>query len=329
MACIASCGLNNRLRLPKPQFTQKSIEHLTMTNLTRFAWLSITAAIVTITLKGVAYLLTGSVGLLSDALESVVNLVAAVIALSALIIAVRPPDREHAFGHTKVEYFSSGIEGGLILLAAASIGWTAFERLLRPQPIHQLGEGLTISILASAVNLGVSLVLSRAAKRFNSITLEADAKHLMTDVWTSVGVVAGVGAVALTGWQRLDPLIAIAVALNIVWSGVQLLRRSAGGLMDIALPENEQQTVLGVLERYRQRGIDFHAFRTRQAGARRFVSLHVLVPGQWSVLQGHQLLEQLEADIRHALPGTNVATHLEPKEDPTADKDVELDRNEE
>lgn len=252
-------------------------------SLTRFAWLSIAAAILTIGLKAAAYFITGSVGLLSDALESLVNLAAALMALAMLTVAARPPDEDHVYGHDKAEYFSSGVEGALILVAAISIGVAAWNRLLHPQPLEAVGLGLGISVFASLINLGVALVLRRAGQRFGSITLEADSQHLMTDVWTSVGVVAGIGAVALTGWERLDPLIAIAVALNIVWSGVQLVRRSALGLLDTAWPVPERGIVTNILDKYRVHGLQFHALRTRQSASRRFMSVHILVPGQWTV----------------------------------------------
>jgi cation diffusion facilitator family transporter len=295
-------------------------------SLTRFAWLSIAAAVVTISLKAGAFFLTGSVGLLSDAMESIVNLVAAVVALVALSVAAREPDEERAYGYQKAEYFSSGTEGGLILLAAAGIMVTAVERLLHPSALEAVGWGLAVSVLASLLNLGVALRLRDAGRLYQSITLEADARHLLTDVWTSVGVVVGVGAVALTGWQWLDPLVAIAVGLNIVRSGVDLVRRSVLGLLDTAIPLAERSTLQRVLEAYSDRGIQWHAVRTRQAGARRFVSLHVLVPGNWTVQRGHALLEEVESDIRAALGSVTVFTHLEPAEDPVAWEDVGLDR---
>ncbi|NTU79438.1 MAG: cation transporter [Chloroflexales bacterium] len=296
-------------------------------SLTRFAWLSITAALATIGLKTGAYLVTGSVGLLSDALESLVNLVAAVVALGVLTIAARPPDEDHAYGHDKAEYFSSGVEGGLILIAAASIIYAAAGRLINPQPIEQAGLGLAISVAASAINLVVARVLMQAGRHYHSITLEADAHHLMTDVWTSVGVVVGVGAVALTGWVRLDPIIAILVAANIVWSGVRILQRSALGLLDTALDPKDRALVVAILTSHSEReGIQYHALRTRQAGARCFVSCHILVPGEWTVTRGHRLLERIESDVRDALPGTTVFTHLEPIEDPVSFEDQTLDR---
>jgi len=295
-------------------------------SLTRFAWLSIAAAILTIGLKAVAYLLTGSVGLLSDALESFVNLVGALMALAMLTIAARPADEDHVYGHGKAEYFSSGVEGTLILIAAVSIGIAAIQRLITPKPLEQIGLGIGVSIAASLVNLAVAQTLLRAGKRYESITLEANAQHLMTDVWTSVGVLAGVGAVALTGWERLDPIVALVVGGNIVWSGVHIVRNSVLGLMDTALPGEEQLTLQKVLEKHTQTGVQYHALRTRQSGARRFVSLHVLVPGIWTVQRGHQLLERIEADLRHALPNVTVFTHLEALNDPASGDDMALDR---
>ncbi|MCL4826554.1 MAG: cation diffusion facilitator family transporter [Caldilinea sp.] len=290
-------------------------------------FLSIGAALFTIALKGLAYYLTGSVGLLSDALESLVNLAAALLALILLTIAERPPDEDHAYGHTKAEYFSSAAEGALILMAAYSIGVTAIQRIFEPQPLENVGVGLLISILASAINFGVARILLQAGRRHNSITLEADAQHLMTDVWTSAGVVVGVVAVALSGWLILDPLIALAVAANIVWSGVQLMRRSALGLLDSAIPQQERNAIAEVFARYAPQGVQFHSLRTRQAGQRRFVSVHVLVPGKWTVQRGHNMLEQIERDIRGALPGsTTIMTHLEPVEDPVSMEDIEIDR---
>jgi cation diffusion facilitator family transporter len=302
------------------------MHHSDRSSLTRFAWLSIAAALITIGLKMWAYFVTESVGLLSDALESLVNLAAAVVALIVLIIAARPPD-DHAYGHSKAEYFSGGVEGALILMAALTIGYAAITRLINPQPLEAIGLGLAISVGASLINLFVARVLFRAGKQHRSITLEADAHHLMTDVWTSVGVIVGVALVALTGWQRLDPIIALIVAGNIVWSGWRLLQRSALGLIDTALPADELQAVQRVLDGYctRER-LAYHALRTRQAGARRFVSVHVLVPGDWTVQRGHHLLEQIERDVITALPGSTVFTHLEPIDDPASFTDQKLDR---
>ncbi len=296
-------------------------------SLRRYIYLSIGAAVLTIGLKSAAYLLTGSIGLLSDAMESLVNLVAALLALFLLTIAERPPDEDHAYGHTKAEYFSSAAEGALILLAAYSIGAAAFGRILTPQPLENVGIGLVVSLAASAINFGVARVLLRAGRQHNSITLEADGHHLMTDVWTSAGVVAGIIAVALSGWLILDPLIALAVAANIVWSGVQLMRRSALGLLDSAIPQAERDQIGEIMARYAPQGVQFHSLRTRQAGQRRFLSTHVLVPGKWTVQRGHNLLEQIERDIRQTLPGpTTILTHLEPIEDPVSMEDMAIDR---
>ncbi len=295
-------------------------------SLKRYAWLSIAAALATIVLKAVAWLLTGSVGLLSDALESGVNLAGALMALAMLTLAAQPPDENHSHGHGKAEYFASGFEGVLILAAAIGIAVTAIERLLHPQPLEQVGVGLVVSVVASVINLLTARVLLAAGREHRSITLEADAHHLLTDVWTSVGVIVGVGAVALTGWLWLDPVLALLVAGNIVWTGWQLIRRSASGLMDEALPAEQQAAVVAVLERHRANGIDFHALRTRQAGARCFVTLHVLVPGAWTVQRGHDLAEEIEAEIRGCLPHASVLTHLEPLEDPVSSHDIELDR---
>ena len=295
-------------------------------SLTRFAWLSIAAAVVTIGLKTTAWWITGSVGLLSDAMESVVNLVGGFMALAMLTVAERPADENHPYGHGKAEYFSSGVEGTLILIAAVSIGVAAVDRLISPRPLEEIGIGLAVSIAASLVNFGVAILLLRVGSKRNSITLEANARHLLTDVWTSVGVVAGVGMVAWTGWQRLDPILALAVAANIIWTGVGIVRRSVGGLMDSALPVEDRVAVWQVLKGHEQAGIKFHALWTRQAGARKFVSLHVLVPGDWTVQRGHQLLERIEDDIRQAVRDSTVFTHLESLDDPTSWDDETLDR---
>ncbi len=287
--------------------------------LTRFAWLSIAAACSTIALKTAAFALTGSVGLLSDAMESVVNLVAAVVALVALTIAARPADEGHPYGHSKAEYFSAGAEGLMIVVAAAAIIWSAMARFLHPRPLSQVGVGLAVSVIAATINGAVAFVLLRAGRQHRSFTLLADGRHLLTDVWTSAGVVFGVGAVAVTGWARLDPLVAMAVGVNIVVAGWRLMRRSALGLMDTALPAADCAAIEVILRAYRQEeGIQFHALRTREAGARRFVSVHVLVPGSWTVQAGHDLLERLEAALRDAVDGASVFTHLEPVEDPVS-----------
>ena len=311
MASSAFSGHNVRMNTP---------------SLKRFAWLSIAAAVTTILLKTLAWWLTGSVGMLSDALESVVNLAGAMMALAMITIAELPADDRHTYGHGKAEYFSGGFEGLLIVLAAIGIGGAAIDRLLHPQQLEQLGLGLAVSVAASLINLVVARILLSAGRQHRSLTLESDAHHLMTDVWTSVGVIAGISAVALTGWLWLDPLMALLFAANIAWMGWNLLRRSARGLMDFALPDDEHALVLAVLERYRAQGIDFHALRTRESGARRFVELHVLVPGEWTIHQGHALAEQVELDIRNSLSHTTVLTHLEPLDDPVSHADIALDR---
>ena len=294
--------------------------------LSRLAWLSIAAALGTIALKTLAWALTGSVGFLSDAAESLVNLAAAIMALVILQWVARPPDAEHTYGHEKAEYFSAGVEGTLICVAAAAIGWFAIDRLLDPVPLHDVGVGVVVSVAAAGLNLAVARTLIHAGRQHRSLTLEADGQHLMTDVWTSAGVVAGVAAVALTGWNVLDPLIALAVAANIVVTGVRLMRRSVSGLMDRALPPDELAVVREVLLRHENDGIQFHALRSRQAGQRSFVSFHVLTPGSWTVQQGHDVLERVEADLRAELGHVSVFTHLEPAEDPLSFADMDLDR---
>lgn len=293
---------------PKPQAGDRS-------SLTKFAWLSIAAAVSTIALKSGAYLLTGSVGLLSDAVESIVNLLGASMALGMLTIAARPADQDHSFGHSKAEYFASVVEGLLILIAAAGIAYTGIERIFNPRPIEQAGIGLLVSVCASVINFVVARILMTAAKKYTSITLEADAQHLMTDVWTSVGVITGVGVVALTGWTRLDPVVALIVAINIVWTGVGLVRRSVAGLMDSSLPEAEQKIIAEVMDKYRAKQIEFHALRTRQAASRRFISVHLLVPGAWTVHDAHHLAEDFEGEVRAVLTEAIISTHLEPIED--------------
>jgi cation diffusion facilitator family transporter len=311
--------LNGRERTSVRMDKQAKSPTMNRSSLTRFAWLSIAAAILTIGLKAAAYLITGSVGLLSDALESLVNLVGAVMALAMLTIAARPADDDHAYGHSKAEYFSSGVEGTLIVLAAISIAVTAIPRLFHPKSLEQVGLGLAVSVAAALVNLGVALVLLRAAKQHQSITLKANAHHLLTDVWTSVGVLTGVGAVVLTGWQRLDPVVALIVAGNIVWSGFCIVRDSVAGLLDTSIPPEELKSVRDIIDRFSSlHGIECHDIRTRQAGNSRFVSLHVLVPGTWTVHRGHELAERIESDIRGALGDAEVITHLESLDGPAS-----------
>lgn len=292
--------------------------------LIRYAWLSIAAAIITISMKSLAYYVSGSVGLLSDAVESIVNLIGGVVALFMLSIATRPADESHPFGHSKAEYFSSIIEGFLIICAAISIGAAAVDRLLHPQPLEQLGLGLLICVSASIVNLVVALILRRAGQRHNSIALVASSQHLLTDVWTSAGVLIGIGAVALTGWDPLDPLVAIVVGLNIVWAGYAIMRKSVAGLMDGALPKDAQEELQSALRKYREQGIEFHSIRTRQAGATSFISLHVVVPGSWTVHRAHLLTTELEEDLKRRVPHSVIQTHLESSDDPASWDDDEL-----
>jgi cation diffusion facilitator family transporter len=297
-----------------------------MPSLARYAWLSVATALATMALKGAAAWLTGSLGLLSDALESFVNLGAALVAVYTLGVAARQPDEKHPFGYTKAEYFSAAVEGALILLAALAIVVTAVPRLVDPQPIERFDVGIFIALLAAALNLGTALVLLRAGKRHDSIALEADAHHLLTDVWTSIGVVVGVGATVLTGWLALDPLIAIAVAVHIAWTGTKVLRRAVLGLMDRALPEPDLERIRAILDPYRARGLDYHALRTRRAGRLRMVEMHLLVPGEMSVREGHRIADEIEEMIRAELPGSAVLTHLEPIEDPASYRDEALFR---
>lgn len=294
--------------------------------LIRFAWLSLVAALVTIGLKTAAWWLTSSVGLLSDALESIANLVGALLALVVLTVAARPPDDDHAYGHGKAEYFSSGVEGGLIIMAAVCIGYAAVTRLIQPRDLDQAGLGIAVSGLSGLVNLGVGILLLRVGRANESITLEANARHLLTDVWTTVGVLVGVIGVVLTGWLWLDPVVALLVAAHILWIGGRIVVRSVGGLMDPALQPAELAVIGEVLDRHRSDQVQFHALRTRQAGPRRFVSVHVLVPGAWSVQRGHELLETIEADLCAALPECYAFTHLEPLDDPASWADEPLDR---
>jgi cation diffusion facilitator family transporter len=292
-------------------------------SLTRYAWLSIAAAVATIGLKSAAFVITGSVGLLSDAAESLVNLVAAIVALVALSVAARPADASHHFGHGKAEYFSAWIEGVMIFVAAAVIVVSAVRRFLDPQPLESVGLGLAITMVATAINAAVGALLIRVGRRQRSITLEADGRHLMTDVWTSVGVIIGVALVGITGWDRLDPVVAFAVGVNILFTGGRLVARSSSGLMDHALPAKDHERILGVLDRFRSDEVHFHALQTRESGRHRFISVHVLVPGAWTVQQGHDLLEDLEDALCATLPDTEVHTHLEPLEDERAYRDAD------
>ncbi|MEH3156614.1 MAG: cation diffusion facilitator family transporter [Gordonia paraffinivorans] len=297
----------------------------TRADLTRYALLSIVASIVVIVMKVVAWRVSGSVGLLSDAAESTVNVVAAIGAFVALRVASRPADSDHNFGHTKAEYFSAVFEGVMIVVASAFIIVTAVDRLLNPSGLESVGLGLAISVAATVINAGVGLVLIRAGRAHRSLTLEADGKHLMTDVWTTAGVVIGVLLVALTGWLPLDPLIAIAVAINILFVGGRLVWQSGAGLMDTALPDDDRSALDAVLDRWRADDVDFHDVRTREAGHERFLQLHMLVPGEWSVQRGHDLVERVERDLVETLDHLHVTIHLEPIGDPRAYESWRLD----
>lgn len=307
------------MRLPwsiRQRLTWHDLPVSARADLTKYAWLSIAAAVVTIALKFGAYVLTGSVGLLSDAAESIVNLVAAFVALLALHVAAQPADDDHHFGHSKAEYFSAVVEGLMIFVAALFILLTSVQRFLYPHPLENVGIGLAISIAASLVNGLVALVLLRAGRTHNSITLIADGKHLLTDVWTSVGVVAGVLLVGLTKWDRLDPVIAFLVGCNIIWTGWHLIRHSVDGLMDKAIDAERLAAITGVLDRHTSPEVQYHGLRTREAGHRVFGSLHVLVPGSWTVQQGHDLVETIENDLAATIPDLDMSVHLEPREDP-------------
>jgi cation diffusion facilitator family transporter len=295
----------------------------TKPSLVKYALLSVAVALATMAIKTGAYVLTHSVGLLSDALESLVNLTAALFAVRVLYESSKPPDKEHAYGHSKAEYFSSLFEGIMIGIASISIAYTAIRRLLEPEPIQQIPLGLALAAIASILNFLVARLLLDKGKVHQSIALEADGQHLMADVWTSVGVLVGVGTAALTGLTLLDPLIALVVAGKIGWTGLRLIQRSVQGLMDASLPESQIQGIKHILEAYTKDGVRFHALRTRQAGAHGFISVHVITPGDWSVMKGHDLLESIERDIQRAVPLTTVFTHLEPLEDPRSWDDPE------
>jgi cation diffusion facilitator family transporter len=284
--------------------------------LAKFAWLSIAAAVLTIGLKSGAYLLTGSVGLLSDAAESGVNLIAAVVALVALHVAARPADDNHNFGHGKAEYFSAGIEGLMIFVAAGFILVSSVQRFLHPAALESVGLGLAISTVATAVNGAVGMLLLRAGATHRSVTLTADGKHLLTDVWTSFGVIIGVLLVGLTGWQRLDPIVAAIVGVNILVTGFRLVSQSVTSLLDAAMPTEDLTRVTAVLDRMRTADLDFADLRTRESGRHRFVSLTVLVPATWTVERGHALADDVELAISKDLPDTDVQTHLEPQRAP-------------
>ena len=297
------------------------------TPLERYAWLSVAAALATIALKTLAWWLTGSLALLSDALESLVNLAAALLALSMLRLAATPADKDYPHGRSKAEYFSAGVEGALIVLAAAGIVWAAAPRLFDPMPIEAPFLGIALTGAATAINLGVGVMLLRVGRSHHSITLEADGRHLLTDVWTSLGVIVGVALVAVTGWLQLDAMVALAVAAHILWTGFGLVRRSVSGLLDAAIEHGEQAEISRLFAEYSRRyGVSFHAVRTRQAGARRFISFHLLVPDEWTVARAHRLSEEIESRIRSLVPNASLLTHIEPISDPASYDDQDLDR---
>lgn len=307
-----------------PDISAAPPRHRPPDDLSRFAWLSIAAAAVTILLKTLAWRITGSVGLLSDAAESLVNLVAAIIALVALKVSIRPPDKNHHFGHSKAEYFSAGAEGMMIFIAAAVIMYTAVQRFIHPRPIEDVGIGLLVSVLASVVNGLVAWVLLKNGRQRRSMTLIADGKHLLTDVWTSVGVLVGVGLVWLTGWQRLDPIVAFAVGVSILVTGAKLVGQSGTALLDVSLPKEDNEAIRDFLDAHSNDHVKFHAVRTREAGYRRFLEFHMLVPGSWTVKQGHDAMEDLIDEILDEWPEMRVSGHLEPIEDPRSYEDMDV-----
>jgi cation diffusion facilitator family transporter len=296
--------------------------------LTYYAWLSIIAAILTLGLKTAAWKMTGSVGLLSDALESIVNVIASFIALATVWVSARPADEDHAYGHTKVEYFASGFEGGLILIAAIGIGVSAVDRIFHIHPLEDLGIGLVLSVIATVVNYLMAKLLLKVGKERRSVALEADGRHLMTDVWTSVAVIAAMGLVAVSGWHWLDPLLGFALALHIIIIGLKLVRDAMLGLMDTGLPADDMNVIRNVLDKHLDEGMQYHALATRQAGAWRFMTVHLLVPGNWSVQRGHELAERVEEELRNSLERLHVLTHIEPIEDPVSWDDIQIARGE-
>ncbi len=327
MRCFTtqSCSKRTNVVLAKLS-TPDRIARMNRPPLTHYARLSVAAAVITLVLKLIAWRLTGSVALLSDALESLVNLAAAFVALGSLAVAARPADDDHAFGHSKAEYFAAGTEGALILIAAVAIAWGAVERLFSPHALTQPAAGLAISAIASGVNFAVARVLLRVGRDRNSIALEADAKHLLTDVWTSLAVIPAVALVGFTGWLWLDPIIGLLVALHIVVTGVGLVRESMLGLMDTGLPGPQLEIIRATLAKYAEEGVQYHALLTRRAGAKQFMSVHLLMPGNWSITSGHDVAERIERELRKAIPGLIVLTHLEPDDDPVSWHDVELER---
>lgn len=274
--------------------------------------LSVGIALATIALKFTAWWLSDSVGLLSDALESLVNLAGACFALAMLRIAATPADTEHPWGHSKAEYFSSGFEGSLIFIAAAAILWTAIPRLLHPQALAGLDAGLWFSAASTLLNFFTAITLRRAGQRLRSVALEADAAHLMTDVWTSLGVIGGLLGFLVTGWLWLDAVLAILVALHILFEGWKLMRGAIEGLMDRAMPPADVTRIQDILTGYADRDVTYKNLLTRMAGTHCFAHVDILVPGDWSVEKAHILLDEIEARIATEVHGTQTGTHLEP-----------------
>jgi len=294
-------------------------------DLRKYAWLAIGTAVLTVLLKASAWAITGSVGLLSDAAESMVNLAAAIVALVMLTIAARPADDSHHFGHTKAEYFSAALEGIMVFVAAASIIYLGIDRLLNPRPLESLGIGLGISLTAAVLNGIVGRLLVKVGTRHRSITLRADGRHLLTDVYTSVGVVVGLGLAWLTGWNWMDPVIAILVGVHILVTGYRLIAESSAGLMDASLSPEDNARIQAILDAHTEKGrIEFHAVRTRESGARQFMEMHMLVPGDWSVQRGHDVMEDLVDEIVAQFPAMRVTGHLEPIADPRSYEDMIL-----
>jgi cation diffusion facilitator family transporter len=291
-------------------------------SLASIMWFSIGASILTIIIKSAAYFTTGSVGFMSDAMESFVNLVAAIIAFISLTIAARPADKKHPFGHDKAEYFSSLTEGLLITLAAVGIAYTAINRIYHPQPLEELNIGMALSIFATLINLATARLLLYFARKHNSITIEADARHLMTDVWTTVGIIAGIILVKFTNWQILDPIMAILVAVSILYTGAKLIIRSTDGLMDEKLSEKDLKIIMEILENHKSKGLDYHALYTRQASSKRFITFHLLFPGDSTIQQAHEVTKLIENEIFEKIPNSNIFIHIEPLNDPDAYDDM-------
>ena len=295
-----------------------SVENNEQKLLERFMWLSIAAAVLTIVLKVTAAWVTGSVGFLSDAIESGINLIAAAVGLWALKLSAKPADANHHFGHARAEYFSAQVEGSLILLASVAIIYTAVDRLINPVPVEQLGIGLAFSVAAMVLNGAVGVLLIRAGKKYRSTTLDADGHHVLTDVWTTVGVIVGMALVWLTGWQPLDPIVALIVGANIMFTGYKLLKGAIQGLLAESLPKEENQIVYAYLDEYAAaNGVEFTSVRTTAAGRERMVNLVMQVPGDWTVARAHDRADEVEVGVAEALGGAETIVHVEPLGHPT------------